>query len=163
MCAHVKHLFLCKAYVLCQLRTLPLPGEGGPRSGSDEVNAYGMHPLVCCAQPIPAPLGPKGGGGISISPLTSRRDPISPLNDQGFGPGPKEEQQFAITVGAHQCVRPKADVFRCNMYGKRQFFNLPLEALEMSVCPVGTCPEGAKRMEAGSETRIWHGSAKDDD
>jgi len=33
----------------------------------------------------------------------------------------------------------------------------------MSVCPVGTCPEGAERMEAGSETRIWHGSAKDDD
>jgi len=31
------------------------------------------------------------------------------------------------------------------------------------VCPVGTCPEGAERMEAGSETRIWHDSAKDDD
>jgi len=28
---------------------------------------------------------------------------------------------------------------------------------------VGTCPEGAERMEAGSETRIWHDSAKDDD
>ena len=40
---------------------------------------------------------------------------------------------------------------------------LPLETLEMSGCPVGTCPEGKKRMEAGSETRIWHGSAKDDD
>ncbi len=40
---------------------------------------------------------------------------------------------------------------------------LPLEALEMSVCPVDTFPDGKKRMEAGSETRIWHGSAKDDD
>ena len=40
---------------------------------------------------------------------------------------------------------------------------LPLEALEIRVCPVGTCREEAKRMEAGSETRIWHGSAKDDD
>jgi len=71
--------------------------------------------FVCCAVERPAPLRPTcgeqmnrnnrspkgGGGGISISPLTSPWIPISPLKRPGLTEG--------------------------------------------SGCPVGTCPEGAKR------------------
>ena len=52
--------------------TIERPGEGGPRSGSDEVLAYGTHTFACCANKRPAPLWPKGAPAVSKCIGTNR-------------------------------------------------------------------------------------------